>query len=159
MFLIRFRFFPIFETNTKYSFQIQKMSAILHQNSEDNVHLQDSCKSRKESKFITVLKHIYSIIIEDQTELQIASENAQFSHEMAQKARLQKDDIDKSLQESSSKNVKDADFINRLVFAFEYQKTREIQWENCAKEIEKWIFSGATYRVTHACPEYEDFGL
>jgi hypothetical protein len=86
------------------------------------------------------VKNVFATFLEDQTELEIASTNAEFAHKMSRQAKLNK------------QQTKDSD-------AFNYFEHQEKKWLECARAIEEWIFTSASYRMAHKCPEYQDFEL
>lgn len=106
------------------------------------------------SKFLRGVKNVLATMIEDQTELEIASTNSEFSHDMSRNAKLQKQKMESELSKTN-----DSQKNKKLLEAIEYYKYQEEQWKQCANRIEKWIFAGPVHHISNKCPEYEDFGL
>lgn len=93
-------------------------------------------------------------MIEDQTELEIASENADFCSQMERKARQQQQIL--MSRQREAENVGDWRLVNHFATAIEYQKQKEQTWAMAKASIETWVYSGPSNRVRQSCPEVPD---
>lgn len=106
-------------------------------------------------KFTNRVKQVFFTFVEDQTELEIQSENAKFSNDMTRNARQQQLLI--QMRKDEAERAGNWLLANQLETGLEYQKTQEKQWSKCGESIERWIYSGPVHRVKNKCPEYEDY--